>query len=484
MNTLLSQLSLPGEYLAILPQLMLMFVGVLALFFSLTRFRQSPLAMYTVLWAQAGVLCFTIFTAINLPSNYPQALLGGMIHPGIGHDLASIALQSIALVIGWMSKRYSQKTHHLPLEFYGLLTAATVALIFLTQASHLVFLFISLEAASLFTVLLMAISNAKSTSTALKYLVQSGFSGVIMLWGIALVYMHTGTFQYAELSRGLVDTHSLGANIGVALILVGLLFKLGLFPFGYYLPSIYQHTCYPVLGFLATASKLAAGIALLGLLNDPFDIISQPLMPMLLGFVCVSLVWGALSAMHQSNIKRLLSLSGVVHAGFIVLALLYANISQLAFSTAFFYFLVYIPAVLLLFYCLIELNLPDLTLTQLKNTARRNPGFGILMCLSVASMAGLPPLGGFMAKFMALTLAISQGLWWVVGAMVVASVIALYYYLNMLFAIIGRHSDQPEAPQSITPIVMPISTRVFAGFMAFVIIVFGFFQGHISLISR
>lgn len=483
MNNLLSLFHIPAGYFVFLPEILLIALGLLALVFSVTRLRTSPVALYTLLWAQVAVFVYSIFHAFGVPAAAPRALLGGMLQSGFGLQIASLALQAMGLVVAWMSKRQAQKEHRLPLEYYGILTAATVSLMLFIKSAHLVMFFLMLEASSLFVVLLLAIGNPMQPKNALKYLIQSGLSGVVMLWGIVFLYIHGGSLQYDVLAQALSGADSIWAKSGVALVLAGVLFKLGLFPFSFYLPEIYENASRPVIAFLSTASKFAASVGLLFLLAQPFRGQWASVLPLLTDIVILSLVWGALSALHQTNVKRLLALSGVVHAAFITAGILFSHMVALALPAVFFYFLVYVPAVFLLLYCLTEVNPADPTFEGLKNSHQRTPVYAILMALAVGSMAGLPPLGGFIAKFMMLYNVLSVGHWTLLGAMIFASILGLYYYLALAFGIIGRQGHQPAVPAPSAGRA-PVSTLIIITLMTCMILVLGIFQGNFGALFK
>lgn len=486
MNALTSLFSVPAQYAVLLPEIFLCLVGVLALVLAATRWRSSPVGLYTILWAQVAVFVFSVFHALALPRTGSVELLGGQLQTGLGLQLASLALQAIGIAVAWMSKRQAQKHQRLGLEYYGLLTAATLSLMFFVKSANFVTFFLTLEASSLFVALLLMLGSprqASSARNALKYLIQSGLSGVIVLWGLVLLYIQTGSFHYDAVAHALATPDGLWGKLGVGLVLSGLLFKLGLFPFTFYLPEIYQHASRPVLAFVATASKLAAAVALVCLMSQPFRAQVDVVAPFLTDIVLISLLWGSFSALHQVNVHRLLALSGVVHAAFITSGILLAHSVPAALPAVFFYFLVYVPAVLLLMYCLTELNPSDMTFEGLRNAHQRFPAFAVLMALALGSMAGLPPLGGFIAKFIVFFNTLTAGQWVLLTAMVISSILGLYYYLSFIFGFMGRHS----APGGTVPPIperTPASTLVIVTLCACMIVVLGLFQGHLGALFR
>ncbi len=470
-----------GAILTLLPELALAGVAVLALVLGLTPPHVRARGVYAVLWAQAGVLLLTFCHSFFIKSFAPEAAFGGLLDPSLGAVAAGLFLQLVGLVVAWMSKRHSQKKTPLPLEFYGLLNATTVVLLLLVKSSHLLMTFVCLESASLFIALLLGFSSAKAAP---KYLFQAGLSAALFLWGMVFIYAEVGSLDYREISLSLYDTRSMWALMGVGLVLGGFIFKLGLFPFTYWLPEVYEGASWPILGYLASSAKFAVAVALVALLLEPFSGLWRAYLPTLRAVVIASALWGGLSAMHQTNLKRLFSLSGVVHGAFILSAILFSTQVQNAFQPIFFYFLNYVAALLLVAYCMLELDPREETLEGIRNSYGHHPGYSMLLVLAVASMAGLPPLGGFVAKFFVFYRGAEASSWGVLAALVLGSVLGLYYYLRLLFSLIGRNSDLPEAVRLPKPARVPLSTMVFTGLLVTVLLGLGLIQGPMSFLFK
>jgi NADH-quinone oxidoreductase subunit N len=434
--------SLISQFGALLPELFLAVIALSALIFSRFGRPHAVKRLYTILWAQGLVLLFSIWwlfahVVAALPGHIKtQYLFGGSITVGIWQMWAVILLQFVSLVIAWMAKRYSQRVKRLPLEFLGLLNASTLSLSLMLKASDLGLLFVSLEASGLIVALMLALGSLSLPKAALKYLVLSGISAVVLLWGIVLIYLSTGSLNYSEISHSLTSASAIWLLPGVGLVVASLFFKLGVFPFSYWLPEVYEGASLPVLAYLATASKLAAGFVLLFLLQGPFQLLVGALLPLCSVLIILTLIFGALGALKQTSIKRLLSLSGVVHAGFITAAVFGG------FPLTFFYFLGYVPALLLILYLLTEAGEENPTIEDLKKFRASYPRGGVLMIVAFASMAGLPPLVGFWAKFWVLIGTLYQQQWWILSSMILASVLALYYYLQVVFSLLGAKNDE------------------------------------------
>lgn len=471
-----------GELSVLLPELMMIGVALLSLLLAITPARHSTKSVYVILWAQIVVLGATLGLFVLNPSNLALPIQNGMLHPNVGHDLARLAIMVVTVLLSWLTKRSGQVGERFEIEYYGVMISASVAFMFALQASNFVSLFVCLEVGSLLMVLLMAMPKAEGLRSGLTYLIQSSFSTISLMWGCVLIYSQVGSLDYIELHNALMANQSAWVLIGAAFILSSICFKLGLFPFTYWMPPVYKGLRLPALGYVATISKLAGVVVLIDLLISPFFALWDHIFPALAGLVIITLIWSALSAMHQTDFRRLLALSGSVHAAFLVAGVLYSQMNILAINAIYFYLLAYISATLLLLYCLIEISPEDFSFKAVKESYNRNPGFAMMMVLSLASMAGLPPMAGFIAKFLFFFNSVRFEEWGLLAAMVSASVIGLYYYASTIFAIIGRHSDYGYS--ATTPMLrhLPNSTRVITGFLMVIILGLGLVQGQMSLL--
>jgi len=475
-------LSLLGDLKPLLPELMMVGVALLSLLLAVTPARHSTKSVYVILWAQIFVLAATLALFVLTPSNLALPIQHGMLHPNVGHDLARVAIMIITIVLSWLTKRSGQINERFEIEYFGVMIAASVSFMFAIQASNLISLFVCLEVGSLLMVLLMSMPKAEGLRSGLTYLIQSSFSTMSLLWGCVLLYAQVGSLDYIDLHHALMANSSPWVLTGVAFVLSSICFKLGLFPFTYWMPPVYKGLRLPALGYLATISKLVGVVVLLDLLISPFFALWSFVFPALAGLVVVTLIWSAISALHQTDFRRLLALSGSVHAAFLVAGVLYSQINLLALNAIYFYLLAYFSGTLLLLYCLLEINPKDYSYASLKDSYGRNPGFSMMMVLSLASMAGLPPLAGFIAKFLFFFNSVRFEEWGLLAAMLVASVIGLYYYASAIFAIIGRTGNYGYGIA--TPMLrhLPNSTRVITGLLMVVILGLGLVQGQMSLL--
>jgi NADH-quinone oxidoreductase subunit N len=174
-----------------------------------------------------------------------------------------------------------------------------------------------------------------------------------------------------------------------------------------------------------------------------------------------------------------------VHVGFITAAIfIYTlTLSPYALQAVGFYFMVYVAAMLLILYCIIEINPPDASLSSLRDSYGRQPAVAVFLVLGFASLAGLPPLGGFLAKFFVFYNCLLLQVWGLISVLILASLLAICYYLRVIFGLFGRYGSAGFLPITVVP-QPPLSTRVFTGFLVAVIIFLGIAQGPLSLLIK
>jgi NADH-quinone oxidoreductase subunit N len=421
-------------WLALAPEFGLAVVALLSLVLASTSLRKSSLALYGTcivqsFWTLCAIFHISVF----------HRMVGGLQMAGLswseGTDLGRAGLLVVACILNWGVYFARECKARLSLEFPALVMAATVALMVLVASRHLGVTFVALESASLIGVALLACGRVRATAGALTYLMAAGLSAALLLWGVAFLYAQTGTLDYARLALALPMAGGWGF-CGVALVLAGFAFKLGLFPLGYYLPAVYEKISYPALGFLATLSKAGAFLALANFLTGPLEGAARPLAPLIMLVGALTLVWGVLGALAQTNLKRLLALSGVVHAGLMTLALAAGLLYPVLAHVGGFYLAAYLTAMLAILLSLGALGDEATSVDSLGGLFQRAPCLGTALVMGFASLAGLPPMAGFVAKILVLFSAASARAWLSMGVIVVASVVALVYYLRVMRAVV------------------------------------------------
>ncbi len=343
-------------------------------------------------------------------------------------------------------------------EFPTLITFATLGMTALASASDLLTLFLSLE---LLTITLFMLSawrrrDALSVEAGLKLLIAGATAASFMLYGIAWAYGSSGGLSFdavAAAARG-GDALPAGLAVASALMMVGILFKVGGAPFQAWVPDVYQGAPTPVTAFLSVGSK-AAGILILlrmfhSVLLPAADILAAPLA----WVVGLTLFIGNLGAIRQRDLKRLLGYSSVGHAGYLLLA--FATFSERGAAAAMMYLVAYLPTVLGIFFCLCVATsmTRSSSVGSLTGLNRRSPLLAFGFCVALMSLAGVPPFAGFFGKLTVLMAAVQADLFWLVVLGLINVVIGLYVYLRVVKAM---YLD--PLPEGAGPLAVPALQR-------------------------
>jgi NADH-quinone oxidoreductase subunit N len=312
------------------------------------------------------------------------------------------------------------------------------------------------------------LADDKSTEAGFKYLLFGALTSTVMLYGFSLVFGFTGTtdlYQLADMLKAgnlqLVTTFSV-----LALILVGIGFKVSIVPLHFWAPDVYEGSPTPVAGFLSTASKAAGFAVLTRLFIVAFPDLASSWTAVLAVLAAVTMTVGNLLALPQTNIKRLLAFSSVAHAGYVLIGVI--ALTQLGVASVVFYLAAYILTNLLAFGIVMAFSrvtgLEEIT--DYAGMSRRNPGLALMMLAAFLSLAGMPPFGGFVAKVVVFAAGVQAGYVWLVVIGIINSVIGVYYYLNVLkYVYLYRMPNQDEENHPV-PLTRPYA-------IALVVLVFG-----------
>jgi NADH-quinone oxidoreductase subunit N len=275
------------------------------------------------------------------------------------------------------------------------------------------------------------LDDKKSTEAGFKYLLFGAMTSAIFLYGLSLVYGFSGTTQIEGMRSyfGTFNPVSLGV---LFLVVVGLGFKISLVPFQFWAPDTYEGAPTPISGFLSTASKAAGFAVLIRLFITAFPQIAIDWQMLLAILAVLTMTFGNLVALAQTNIKRLLAYSSIAHAGYALIGLVANN--QLGVTGVVYYLLAYILTNLAAFGIIMAFGRVTGSdeIRAYDGMSRRSPYLGLAMLVAFLSLAGMPPFGGFMAKVLVFAGAIQAGWYWLVFIGVLNSIIGLYYYLTVL----------------------------------------------------
>ena len=486
---------------AILPELMLAGVALLLLALEILLPRRQHAALADL--AGAGILG----TLLGLCFNWDSGMLGSETFGGLlYHSTSGQLLRAFFLIAAFLTcviARLTLARQKMPrVEFYHLLLLCTAAMMLLAQTNHLLMLFVTLET---LTIALYVLVSYHRTSPAaleagLKYVLMGALSSGLLLFGITLLYGVAGNpslaghaarpFHYADLAAFLTanPNHFL-ASLGIVLVLAGVAFKIGAFPFQIWVPDVYQGAPTPVTAFLAVASKAAGFAVLLGLCGPGavFSSYAWLTTPVLTAMAAASLLFGNLAALTQHNVKRLLGLSGVSHAGFLLLGVVAAGATPMAIGAIYFYLFAYLLAAFAVFGVMAHVAGPDdadQELDHYAGLAKESPFLAGVLTVGLGSLAGIPPLAGFMGKLFIFLAAFQAGARAMLAVAIVGVVVSIYYYFGWIraayFETWTPPADAAAGPTRPARTPVGLLAGVTLGVLALASVVIGFYPGPLG----
>lgn len=331
-------------------------------------------------------------------------------------------------------------------EYYALMLLSTVGMLGLIKANSLLSVFLGLELMSLPLYALVAMGRYAQVEAALKYFVLGALATGLLLYGFSLLYGVSGSFMYQDITRVLAGTLSADQQSLLALacvfLVTGLAFKLGLAPFHSWVPDVYEGATTPVALFIATAPKIASTAMIMRLFIDVMPMTLPHWHTLWLTLAIASIVLGNLSALMQTKWLRLIAYSSISHMGFLVLGLLVApDMGQPAMQI---YMVIYAMTTLLTLGVTLWLEdqgEPCADIAKLSGLNRLYPLASFALLLGLLSLAGIPPLAGFMAKLSIIMALVHEGFVGIAITALLGSVVALYYYIRIIKQM---YFDAPE----------------------------------------
>ncbi|MBS7660479.1 NADH-quinone oxidoreductase subunit NuoN [Pseudomonas lalucatii] len=322
-------------------------------------------------------------------------------------------------------------------EMYLLMLLSAAGGLVLAGAQHLAGLFIGLELLSvpIYGLVAYAFFDKRSLEAGIKYMVLSAAGSAFLLFGMALLYADSGSLGFAQIGASLSDGGGLLVQIGIGMMLIGLSFKLSLVPFHLWTPDVYEGAPAPVAAFLATASKVAVFAVLLRLYQISPATAGGWLNDLLTLIAIASILFGNLLALLQSNLKRLLGYSSIAHFGYLLVALVASK--GLAVEAIGVYLATYVLTSLGAFGVITLMSTPyngrdaD-ALYEYRGLFWRRPYLTAVLTVMMLSLAGIPLTAGFIGKFYVIAAGVQAQLWWLLGALVLGSAIAVFYYLRVM----------------------------------------------------
>ncbi len=432
--------------------------------------------------ALAGLTCLAATIPIlTLASSdeLPRSLFGG----AYVVDEFSLVLKGLFLLTGYvvvlLATNYVAEGDYWESEFYTVLLSSVLGMVMMASARDLVTVFVALELLSIPAYMLAAWRkrDLKSNEAGLKYYLMGVFASAIMLYGMSLLYGETGTTLLREIGSALDPERSV-VTLGVVFVVVGFAFKVSAVPFHTWAPDTYEGAPTPVAAFLATASKAAGFVALMIMVVVGFYGASDVYEDLLWVLAVVTMTVGNLIALRQTNVVRLMAYSGVAQAGYMLAALAVVGDNPGAVGAIVSYLVIYMAMNLGAFAVILAAarKTRSAEMETYGGMIQWAPGLAVAMTIFLFALAGIPPLGGWFAKFQIFLAVVEPGstAGYVLGGFVaVNSVIALFYYAK-----IARYMWMEEPYQGdTTPLRLPVSLTVALGITAVVTLLFGVLPG-------
>lgn len=431
------------NYINILP-LILISIFLIAAFLFEAFFKKSERVIYWLtLFVLLIVSVYSLWT-INLQDfNFY-----GTVHSGGITNLLYFLLSFTTFLVIISSKNYLEKTNYHHGEFYILILSSLLGMMLMVSSRDLILTFLALELMSL-SFYVLAGFNRKvlfNNEASLKYFLLGAFASGFLLYGIALIYGSAQTTNIQIIIQNFSDLlYKPLFNLGLVLLLIGFSFKVAAVPFHMWVPDVYEGSPTVVSAFMSTAGKTAAFLALIVILYGStsvrvnFEDISK-----IIGWLAIaSMLVGSITAIAQSNLKRMLAYSSIAHAGYMLIGIAAAN--KLGMSGVIFYLTVYsfmnIAAFIMI--SLLENDFEKrVTLDDYKGLANTHPWYAAVMSILMFALSGIPPFGGFFGKYYVFLSAIKADMTYLAVIGVISSVISAYFYLRVVVYMYFRSGDE------------------------------------------
>jgi NADH-quinone oxidoreductase subunit N len=402
---------------------------------------------------------------------------GMMLFDNFAIAFSVITIISTVLIL-FLSKGYFEKISNHIAEYYAIILFSLAGIIVMVSFYNLTMLFIGIEIMSVSLYILAGIkkNDFASNEAALKYFLMGAFSTGFLLFGITLIYGASGSFNL-EAIRNWVVEHPHGIDpmfyTGILLIIVGLCFKVGVAPFHFWTPDVYEGSPTLITAFMSTVAKTAGFAAFLRLFTACFAPLSDFWVPVLLVITIVTLFIGNITAIYQQSFKRMLAFSSISHAGYLLFAIVAIGASSA--SSVFMYATAYSIASIIAFGALIlvQQQSGSDSFESFNGLAKKNPFLALTLTIAMLSLAGIPLTAGFIGKFFMFSTALKQYQVVLVILAVVNAIISIFYYFRVIIAMYFRDADRDE-------VTVPGYYKFVLGISALATILIGLFPALLS----
>ncbi|HEX6312535.1 MAG TPA: NADH-quinone oxidoreductase subunit N [Acidimicrobiia bacterium] len=451
------------DWLAISPVVVLGGAGIaIVLLRAIVRRRASWLSPASLVLAIGGTVATGILLVVQwnkVEDDGPRSTVAGMVRlDTTGIFLAGVVVIATLLAL-LLSAEYLRREGLEAPEYLALVLLSAMGMLVMTSADDLIVVFLALEILSIPLYVLAAFDRRRiaSQEAGIKYFVLGAFSSAILLYGAALVYGATGTTSLSGVDAFLAQNVLLDDGVllaGIALVLVGIGFKIAAAPFHMWTPDVYQGAPTPITAFMSSATKVAGFAALIRVFAVAFPLFRDTWRPAMAGLAILTLAVGSIAALVQTDVKRMLAYSSIAHAGYVLIGVAAAagdgsEVAERGIQAALLYLLVYAFMTIGAFAVVMVVARPSHdarhTLDDYRLLANRSPVLAGLLAFFLLAQAGVPLTGGFIAKLEVFSAATDAGAYYLVIAGVVAAVIAAYIYLRIVVTMFAGEDEPTEA---------------------------------------
>ena len=435
-------------------------------------------------WAVVAGLGVAAMAAFGEVSSEPVVALNGFfIFTPLVAVLKGIILLAVAACLIFSSGmlRAHKMLHG---DFFALALLATMGMLVIVSAAHFLTLYLGLElmSLSLYAMIGLRRDNAAASEAAIKYFVLGALASGLFLYGVSMIYGATGELSIAEVARvaATAEVSKTVLVLGLVFMLAGLAFKLGVAPFHMWLPDVYHAAPLSMTLFIASAPKVAILAMLLRVLMESLAVLQPDWRQMLMILAVLSLAVGNITAIAQTDLKRMLAYSAIAHSGFLVLGVLAGGATGAA--AAVFYIAAYVLMTIGGFGAIILLSVGTeerSRLADVKGLAARCLPVALVVAILMLSLAGIPPMVGFFAKFVVLKVVVEAGQVWLAVVAILFSLVGAFYYLRVIRLMFFEKPDEEEA------IRLPLPATALLILIGFLVVWYGVLPGDwLSLIEE
>ncbi|MDA5094096.1 NADH-quinone oxidoreductase subunit NuoN [Aliiroseovarius sp. KMU-50] len=433
----------------VLPEILLSVYAMAALLGAVYTAKDGLAKLLT--WVTAGVM--VVIAVMVAGGEGATSAFSGMFLDDAYARFAKVAILLAAAAVLVVGEASMERRGLLKFEYPILVALATVGMMMMVSAGNLMSLYMGLElqSLSLYVVASLNRDSVRSTEAGMKYFVLGALSSGLLLYGSSLVYGYAGTTDFAGIITAATDGHvGLGMLIGLVFVVTGMAFKVSAVPFHMWTPDVYEGAPTPVTAFFATAPKFAAMGLFARVMFDAFGNAIGDWQQVIALIAFLSMFWGAFAAIGQRNIKRLMAYSSIAHMGFALLGL--AAGTEQGVQMMLQYMAVYVAMNIGTFAFIMSMERdgqPIADISALHQYSTVNKTNALAMLILMFSLAGVPPMLGFFAKYGVLVAAVNAGLTWLAVGAVIASVIGAFYYLRIVyFMYFGEENEGVEVNMS------------------------------------